>query len=68
MASGNKKQAKKTSSSGGTLSGMRSGMQRMAGSGSKTKKAKQPRSFAQVFTWVLGAAVLLFLFYLLARR
>lgn len=65
MASGNKKQPKKTSG-GGTLSGMRSGFKRVAGSGGK--KAKGQASFTQVFTWVIGIALVLFLVYMLAQR
>jgi len=68
MASGKKRQDKRPSG-GGTLSGMRAGMQRMAGgSGGKRPTKKAPPNFVQVFTWVLGAALLLVVFYLLARR
>lgn len=65
MATAKKKQPTKKSS-GGTLSGMRSGFKRVAGTGGK--KAKGPASFSQVFTWVIGAALLLVVIYLLARR
>ncbi|TNF37709.1 MAG: hypothetical protein EP329_02420 [Deltaproteobacteria bacterium] len=64
MASAKKKQP--TKSSGGTLSNMRSGFKRVAGTNGK--KGKQPASFSQVFTWVIGIALLLVVIYLLARR
>lgn len=66
MAARKKKQP--TKSSGGTLSGMRSGFKRVAGTGGKKRKGKQPASFGQVFTWVIGIALALVLIYLLARR
>jgi len=65
MAAAKKKQPKKSSGGGGTLSGMRSGFKRVAGTGGKKKKG--PATFGQVFTWVIGIALLLVVVYLLAR-
>ncbi len=62
-----KKKSQKKKASGGSLTGMRSGMRRMAGTGSKRGKRKQQPSFGQVFTWVLGVALLLVLVWALTR-
>ncbi len=62
-----KKNSQRKKASGGTLSGMRSGMKKMAGTGSKRGKRKQQPSFGQVFTWVLGVALLLVLVWALTR-
>lgn len=68
MAQSKKKAPKR--STGGSLSGMRSGMKRMAGAGSKGKKKAKgaPPSFMTVFLWSLGIAVLIALVWSIVHR
>lgn len=51
--------------SGGSLSGMRSGMKRLAGT--KSRKRKKPPTFNQVFGWVLGFALLVAIIFIFTR-
>lgn len=68
MAHGKKHQDRKATGGGGALTGMRAGMQRMAGGSGGKRSAKAEPNFVKVFGWVLGVALLLVAFYLIARR
>ena len=59
---------KPTRTSRGSLTGMRSGMRRVAGTGTKKKKKKGDVTFFQVFGWVLGFALLLVVIWLFTKR
>ncbi|MCB9735698.1 MAG: hypothetical protein H6745_24190 [Deltaproteobacteria bacterium] len=64
-----KKKTPSRSSGGGALSGMRSGMKRIAGTNAKGKKAQsEPPSFMRVFLWGVALAVVVALVWSLAHR
>ena len=65
-----KKQPSSKPSSGGTLMNMRSGFQKMTGTGAHAKKggARSPWTFQQVFFAVAGVAILIALVYAFTAR
>lgn len=70
MATATKKKQSKPSG-GGTLMNMRSGFQKMTGTGSSNKSKKAPRTkwtFQQVLFAVAGVALLIALFYAFSSR
>ncbi len=60
-------QRSKANSGGGALTGMRSGMQRAAGTTKKKRGKNQQPEFFDVFKWVLGFALLLVVIWLITR-
>lgn len=66
MAAKKKKQPVKQSS-GGALMGMRSGFQKITGTGGRAKSKKSPWTFQQVLMAVAGVALAIALVYTLAR-
>lgn len=66
MAAKKKKQPVKQQS-GGALMGMRSGFQKITGTGGKAKSSRSPWTFQQVLMAVAGVALVLALVYTLSR-
>lgn len=69
MATATKKKQQSKPSGGGTLMNMRTGFQKMTGTGGSNKKAPKTKwTFQQVLFAVAGVALLIALFYAFSSR